>query len=204
MIFGNWNNNCVLRTLLSKNLQPLQSCRPLALDLSFVREFTPCFLKHLPQEGLVWLAYVTCKESSCSHNSNRVEILWLCWPLHYRQNQRTFSSRNRSCIVWTFGSLACCRGRKWLQSDAVHTALYVGVAVIAIIPQDPFHSPLHRYQTITLPPCLDRWCQALQSIFTWSADHKCSLWNASNFDLSLHNTSSAIFLYIVSVIFCPS
>ena len=51
------------------------------------RNFTPHFVKHLPQVGLAWWALLTYHTVKLlPQQLNRVEIWWLRWPLHYRQN----------------------------------------------------------------------------------------------------------------------
>ena len=51
------------------------------------RNVTPCFLKHLSQVGLAWWALLTYHTVKLlPQQLNRVEIWWLRWPLHYRQN----------------------------------------------------------------------------------------------------------------------
>ena len=49
------------------------------------RNFTPRFLKHLPQVGLAWWALLTYHtDKLLPQQLNRVEIWWLRWPLNYR------------------------------------------------------------------------------------------------------------------------
>ena len=144
-----WNNNFVLQTFVKE----FSICSNYSrVDLwhyscQFVeviwRNFTPCFLKHLPQVGLAWWALLTYHTVKLlPQQLNRVEIWWLRWPLQ-TEYQLTASSLISSCIVWRCALGHCpVVGGNWLQSSAVHRVWH-GVAKWSDCEDwgDPSHVP---------------------------------------------------------------
>lgn len=121
------NDNLVLQTFISsKNprLQQLQPCRYLVF-YQFAEEicisFTPCFLKHLPQVGLVWWPHFSCHPVKLlPHQLTRIQ--WLRWTnLLQTEFQLFASSIRRVCISWSSALVHCpTEGWNWLHLSTVH------------------------------------------------------------------------------------